>query len=557
MGIGGLNTFIEDNYRWLSVPIGSIKRLVIDGNNLSYILCYRHEWVMGGDYPGIYKTVTEFVDKLKKLGICLDVILDGIDREEKCTNVRNRREKRLKQILQCQAKRSVDYKAGVLPLFARLVFLDALQDAHVPFHIADGEADAEIVAIANFYGCPVLADDSDFYIFNVKGGYIPLRYFFKALGGKEVVRVYNITSMAEQFKFQDPDLRLLIPAILGNDYIKRLKYPDLDNPGKIFQSLSQCLSAKQYLDSVPDSDIHENYSKAAKFYNVKLERNPAELSEVTSLDVPKWILERYREGCFAPGMVRVIMTHRCILPVVVDDMRSECAHHIGLRIRRFTYGILNCKQPVQETIRDNGTPPHLIDNEVHCLKLKPPVSLEMIFGLEVTERIQILCSVLYCCELIDCIPSEWKLVIASCIYWYKKAKPTPKRHLLRALVQCLIVCRDGHVQHMATSQAESLASKNYPSFLETLHAYAQWQCTYGNAVALNQLLMEPFEYVSPAFLYSGRLAMHYAAICSQSQTCELTQDQNKLYHHLMQPFTEKLVTTAARGMQATTSDYTN
>jgi len=53
---------------------------------------------------------------------------------------------------------------------------------------------------------------------------------------------------------------------------------------------------KQYLDSVPDRvDIHENYSKAAKFYNVKLKRNPAELSEITSLDVPKWILEQSRK----------------------------------------------------------------------------------------------------------------------------------------------------------------------------------------------------------------------------------------------------------------------
>ena len=545
MGIGGLNTFMEENYRWLSLPIGSIKRLVIDGSNLSCKLCYRHEWVQGGDYSGIYKEVRTFFDKLQKLSIV--VILDGINKEEK--TVRERQERRFQQIQQYQSDRSADSaKSSILPLLARLVFADALQDAGVPFYIVDGEADTEIVAVANFYGCPVLTDDSDFYIFNVKGGYIPLQHFLKALRGEVDVRVYNTTTMAKQFNLQDPDLRLLVPAILGNNFMKRLQYQGLDNPKAktIFQSISRCLSVKQFLDSVPDrADIHENYCKAAKLYNVKLERNPAELSEVTSLDVPKWILERYRKGCFGPQMMRAMTMHKCILPLVVDDMRSKCAQHVGLRIRRCIYGILNSRQPVQESVRDNGTPPHLTDREIHCLELKPPLSLGMICGLTITKKVQILCSVLHCYQLVDFIPPEWQLVIASCIYWYKKAKPTPTHHLLRALIHCLIVCHDGHME----SQIQYLAPRSNESFLETLHAYAQWQCTYCDAVALNQLLMEPFEYVSPAHLYSGKVAMHYAVICSRSETCQLTGGQRELYHHLMQPFSEMPDTTAGARKQ--------
>ena len=530
---------MEDNYQWLSVPIGSIKRLVIDGNSLCYKLFEknRHEWVMGGDYPGFHRTVTAFFDKVQKLGIHLHIILDGIDyKEEKTTTVRKRQEQKFEQI---RFGRSA---ASVLPLLARLVFVDALQGADLLFYIADGEADAEIAAVANFYRCPVLADDSDFYIFNIIGGYIPLQHFFETLEDEtDDVGVYNIPSMAHQFNLQDRDLRLLIPAILGNDFMMQVPCPNLRNPGAIIRSIrrSGCLSMRQFLDSVPDSldkkRLRENYSKAAALYNdVKPLHDPAELSEVTNLNVPKWMLDQYRKGCLAPQMVKALMTHKCILPVVVDDVTSKCAHYIGQRIRQYTYGILDSQQlqPVQETVRDNGTPPRLTDKERQCRQLVPPLSLDMICGLQITEKTQILCSVLCCHTLVDCIEAEWQLVMASCIYWYKKAKPTPMHHLVKALVQCMVVCHDGQT---AASQREYSAPKGDRNFLETLHAYAQWQCTYFDAVALNQLLMEPLKYVSPACLYSGEVAMHYAAICSQSETCELTEDQNMLYNHLMKP----------------------
>lgn len=464
MGIRGLTTFMRDNYEWLCVPIGSIKRLVIDGSNLCYKLYEEndHEWVMGGDYPGFHRTVTAFLGKLQTLGIqSLHIILDGIDyKEEKTTTVRKRQEESYEQIRRHQSRKSA---ASVLPLLARLVFIDALRSGDLPFYIADGEADAEIVALANFYGCPVLADDSDFYIFNIKGGYIPLQQFFETLEDITEVRVYDTISMAQQFNLQDRDLRLLIPAILGNDFMKQVPYPHLQNPEAIIQTISRCLSVTQFLDHVPDrvdkGSLHENYSKAAVLYNdVKLIQNTAELSELTNLNIPKWMLERYRKGCLAPQVVTALMTHKRILPVVVDDIKSKCAHYVGLRIRQYMYGILNCHQPVQETARDNGTT-HLTDKERQCLQFDPPLSLDMICGLDDTEKSQILCSVLRCHKLVDCIAQEWKLVMASCIYWYKKAKPS--HHLLKALVKCLVTCHGGH---MAASQRDYTVPQKAPKF---------------------------------------------------------------------------------------------
>ena len=53
---------------------------------------------------------------------------------------------------------------------------------------------------------------------------------------------------------------------------------------------------------------------------------------------------------------------------------------------------------------------------------------------------------------------------------------------------------------------------------------------YNDAVALNQLLQEPFMYISPARLYSGKVAMSCA---SQSQMHSFTQEQYERYVSLM------------------------
>lgn len=538
MGIPELTSFVEAKRAWYCAPIDSIKRLVIDGSNLCHKLYYQNglEWTLGGDYPGFYKTVRTFFRKLRQLRIDFDVIFDGIDcKSEKTATVCKRKEETYEQIRRHQRGRTVSTHS-VLPLLAKLVFMDALQDEDVPFYIVDGEADAEIVAVANFYQCPVLSDDSDFYIFNIKGGYINLKHFLKTLESGTMVRIYNVTSFAEQFNFQDFALRLLIPAILGNDFLEPVTYqgPGLDNPKNIIHSITQYPTTMKFLDKLKDrvlrNRIEKNLSKAAALYNVERVQNPEDLNTDTKLPLQGWILDRYRKGCFTPQMVNAIATRKCILPVIVDDIMSESAHCISLRIRQFIYGI-SIQQKVREFMRDK-TDTSLSERVIEPLMLKPQLTLDEIPDLKVTEATQIFCSVLYCYELLDRIqelPEEWRLVAATCIYWYRKAKPTPQPDIVKALVQCLVACH----ATLCSSKAQQFVHSDQ-CFLDVLHAFAQWQCTYNDAVALNQLLQEPFQYTSPANLYSGRVAMHCASLCLQSRPYQLDPDQSKLFDHFME-----------------------
>ena len=567
MGIRGLTSFVDKHYVWQSVPISSIERLVIDGNNLCYNLYYRNglEWSLGGDYPGFFKIVKTFFEKLQGLHIGLYVILDGIDyKGEKTATVHQRKLQHYERICKnhCQAEHKMGAangrsasEDGVLPLLGRMVFIDALREAGVTYLIADEEADAEIVAVANFYQCPVLADDSDFYMFNIKKGYITFHHFFRALEGTaDCVKKYRVTDFADQFLHRNIDLRLLIPAILGNDFLKKVVYPGLYNPETIIHCISRHFSTSEdFLDEVQDTvdrkSLHDNFSKAAALYNAELKKDPKELSEVTNLHLPEWLpVHQYRKGYFAKQMVRTIMTHKCILPVIVDDIQSQSSHHTSVQIRQCIYGILSPEQLVQETIRDKlkGTTIEelrisLHDEQIEPLMLKTksePLTLNKIPDLKIARRIKHLCHVLYCHRLVDHIqelPEEWRLVSASCIYWYRNAEPTPSYYLVEALVQCLIMTYDDSSDLPSLSQVDREFSHQH--FLEALHAFAQWQCTYNDAVALNQLLQEPFKYISPACLYSGKVAMHCASLCLYSQIPALTSKQQKLYGSLMELIT--------------------
>ena len=544
MGIRGLTTFVDVDrrYAWDTVPIGSIKRLVIDGNSLCYNLYHRngHECFLGGDYPEFYRTVGTFFGKLQALHLGFDIILDGIDyKNEKTATVCQRREETYAQIRQHQRGRPVS-EESVLPLLANLVFMDALQDADIPFHIVDGEADPEIVAVANFHGCPVLGGDSDFYIFNIKGGYIKFQHFFEALKKIEIegiaeIEVYNVTSFAEQFNLHDLDLRLLIPAILGNDFLEPVPYPGLHSPQAIIDSINCHPTVKRFLDTLKDrvlrKHVEDNLTKAVEQYNDEHLQNPAELSTVNKLQLPKWILDRYRKGCFAPQMVSAIATHKCILPAVVDDIRSKSSYCISLHIRQYIYGIL-IQQKVQEVMREKAAI-NLTGRPVEPHMLEPQLTLDEIPSLNISEATQILCSVLSCYKLMDHIkelPGKWRLVAASCIYWYKKAKPPLP--FVEALVQCLVVCHD---PLCTTTEAHEFVQSG--QYLNALHTFAQWQCTYCDAVQLNQLLQEPFPYTSPAYLYSGKVAMHCASLCLQSRPYQFNPDQSKLFDSLMEVIT--------------------
>lgn len=116
-------------------------------------------------------------------------------------------------------------KAHILPQLANIVFKQTLARLDVPMAKCFAEADQEIASLAREWQCPVLSNDSDFYIFDLPAGLLPISHFqWEGLvqrGSQSYIpcKGYNISSFCTFFSIQ----RQLLPtfaALAGNDYVK-------------------------------------------------------------------------------------------------------------------------------------------------------------------------------------------------------------------------------------------------------------------------------------------------------------------------------------------------
>ena len=79
----------------------------------------------------------------------------------------------LRQRLQSKIKEADNLSNGrngsILPILTKNVFIQVLLQRRIPLVQCPAEADREIACLAHHWKCPVLANDSDFYIFDLPG----------------------------------------------------------------------------------------------------------------------------------------------------------------------------------------------------------------------------------------------------------------------------------------------------------------------------------------------------------------------------------------------------
>ena len=521
MGISKLYAFMKDKYNWQRLNIAG-RRLVIDGNSLChYLYCENHEWRLGGSYPAFYGTVTQFFQTLTSHSITPVVVFDGIRNKKGNDAIRKRRETYVHDILKSQGRQTKvpSFNEGVSPVFVKEVFLDALSDLEVEFYFADGEADGEIAAIANHYDCPVLSLDSDFYIYDITGGFVPLgllQWEKECTIPKCEVAVYHLSSFINQFNLPNESLRFLIPAILGNDSWKPVVIPEISSPDSIVMNLvtyiSKFPSIEAFLTSVSDKRqlLDNQFRKAKEQYTVDA-KDLRDLDKFAKLGrLPQWVLERFRQGCFQIFMLGALEFGYCTLRPVVEDLDQPSSYLTGRSLRQSIYGILGCHGPVTETLREHGT--QLVDAIVKP-KLPPPIMLPAISEVDGRELKCIFHSVLDfdtpIQEAIEKLPKEWQLAAISLKFCIRQCRPEMTPDSIKALVACFLSCSSYKDTSTATYR---YTLKQGSSELKALHGFAQWQCVHFDVIALNQLMCEPYEYVSPAKLFDGQVAMHYATL---------------------------------------------
>ncbi len=534
MGVRGLTTFVEDSFvSWQRQAVQG--HVVIDGSSLCHSL-YFTDWAHGGQYPEFRDKVLDYFTTLQRSGVCPVVVLDGIDyKGEKNKVIIRRRKEWVTHIHSTLGNRKTRPPVAVgriLPVLAIEVFQEAVLEAYIPLYVTDGEADSAIVEIANFFSCPAVSCDSDFFLFNLQAGYIPLdRFHWQA--SPVVAEVFHIRLFAQQFMLEDESLCYFIPAIVGNDFI--LPYSsaaftqhvsevisvDSGTKNRIFSVIkyaSKFKSLRSLLCELPPQDkrvVEAHCTKAQELYKVCTVQDPEQLLTSTTFklpngsNIPTWMLRHYRSGRLPLFVMEAIVLGKCILRIVVEDALKPSAIESSRELRQCMYALLG-RESVTEYYRHglDLTGEKNQSDFPQDLEIPAPDSLP---GIRSEERAILLYRLLKCNpEAVDWLEGKWRLVASATIYWALKCQPP--QHLVKALVLCVLLCsmtRRGLAQAQRTSRKVREHRKS-PKWMTFLHAFAQWQCVYFDTMALNALLMSPLTSISPACLYDGKVAMMLA-----------------------------------------------
>ena len=528
MGITGLTSFVKNNIYLKKVTSIDFNGVVVDGKSLIYHIIGRYHLTctFGGQYPELAGHLEELFRVLRSNGIDVVVVFDGMDYKDQKRGTKLKRKKGSYSDIRKALK--VNKVLDLLPLLAVLVFCQVLQKLQIPFIFVDGDADQKIARIANFYHYPVLANDSDYYIFDLYAGYMPLQTF-QCMGSTVSAELYKRDSLVKCAGFRSPDLVLGIPFLIGNDFyeadIRISVRPNLPcglGRGSAEKSirlavdfLSQFRSLATFISELdkPDPAGVQSLSDGVGLMKCMYDATPSFIAdpiaemETSALmpqndgqPVPKELLLFFRRGLASMTTLEALCKEYVDLPVCFENLDQPSCYSIGEPLRATLYALLHLdrdKLDIREEIRCH---PYNDDFKFASVRVARSSVLPMvphscktfkeICSLPVDTRKDI---ILHCLQVsqstiatIERLPLSYQLLAMITRYWYNKAVPKPKFHELTALILCLLPHRNSDVKHTV--------HKFNP---RTTHICVQWQVVFKHIHDLNNLLSEPLPPLPP------------------------------------------------------------
>lgn len=356
MGVQGLNSLVSES-NILKKSYFSKSHIVIDGPNLYYYLycnCKPDlDFSHGGDYSGFKDKVCEFFDTLKRCNITPLVILDGRSAPEKDETILSRQQKKLEQAKLISESRP-DRSTSIIPPLVKDVFIQTLKDRQVELEQCFGEADQTTALRANQKKCPVLSMDSDFFIFNLEEGFLPLGNFeWGNVTENQTIpaKLYTVSEFQKHFKLSI-NLMPVFAALSGNDYSGLKDKEKFVN--KYFKEKPSTKTVLKaiiwFLRTLNNVTIEEAMREALSFAGEPPKNMQVFLDSVQSYntniktlfdpyDLPPWIKTAVLRGELT-SFVTMVCTKKMILTPLVEDFSQPSSYGAALRIRQFFYGLL-------------------------------------------------------------------------------------------------------------------------------------------------------------------------------------------------------------------------
>ena len=554
MGISKLTSFINTFFTgWKEEKLGNY--LVIDGCSLHYHL-YNFHWIQGGQYTDYRSAIMKFFGALRSSAVESIVVIDGYDYpEEKSDTVKKRNDAKARKVcnqfsMAAMADSNISSRVSarlaatnVLPPLAPNVFQEVLCELNVTCIMVDGEADDEIVRLANFYCCPVLSNDSDFYMFPLKCGFIQLN-MLNWRAHPVTAKVYHMDVFLKQFKLAHESLRFIIPAICGNDflsafagrYLEHIKQVALCSMGKChlikyvieyashYDDLQDFVAriksgCTDYFNNNGKDRLIDNCMKAQLQYDIKdvvsLEdlNSSTRLSLVTGHPLPNWLLRQIRGCNYSAGLLMMICEGGCCASVPVGDPSKESARYVSLPLRQAFYSLLELHPFVFEEMFDRF---EMVDIQVYTRVIVcegEVITLDMLADLDLRKRKKLLYYFLHSNgDLIESLEEKWRLVIASVIYWTRAASIPIL--MIKILILTFVLCSRGKAALKDPLKIYQRVKINYsfintPTWWEGLHYFTQWQCSYDGASSLSLILQLPLPIYSAGHIFNNKLVMYF------------------------------------------------
>jgi hypothetical protein len=552
MGIQGLTTYMERYYsKWRDVELKG--HLVLDGYSICYSLYSRFNLdnIHGGQYWLFRMHVKEFFRILQRNSITSLVVFDGIDyKMEKEHEMLRRKRERVRLVRKCLLEDKPRLQARIiLPLFCVEVFKETLRELKIEFFFVDGEGDWDTVAMANHHRCPVVAYDSDYFMYNIDGGYIPIDNLYwnnSPITARLYLRADFVT------KFTNFELAYALPAMIGNDFLRKelvthaikddiyQNFPRRKFVCQLICYLADFASPEDFfahlftLDKSTAPLIKENFEKAKKMYIVSYtlsgERGSKFMSETelvtrSGMDIPKWMLDQYRRGYFSSNVMSSFIIEYRILRVVIDNPLKESSQLCSRPIRQYIYAILLPyigRTTVTEIIRFDATlRKELVYVATDVLNLP---TIDRVHEISVLDRKRAFCTVMECdLTLLDGFEDKWKIPLAATCYWVKHARP--ENLIIQSLILSFMLCsRDD--KDPTSLLPQRITEYRNRHWLDVLHSFTAWQSVYYDAMTLNNVLYNPFRFVNPALLFDGELVMYVA--CQKHLSSIIKRDLQEL-----------------------------
>lgn len=353
------------------------------------------------------------------------------------------------------------------------------------------EADEEIAAIANHFGCPVASQDSDFYIFDVAGGFIRLDSIAQApsttsIGGVEVkslfCQLYHVRNLLTLFPGLDPQLLPLFPSVLGNDYVSRstfdaflsgLEPPEVceskSNGGQQQTNIINLLhwiqtvtnredAISQVLATVKPQDrdrkeklLRASVSSYAAFtsgFVSSFERGSRlELLDSSGAPYPRWFAELFFSCEINSYLLNVAAARKVFHPPQIECSTMPSSYACSLPLRKVLFGLaLGPEEGSDVTIevfeRDGeDLTRRLVRPSYQVPRFGKLSKIEDIPGLGVSKRRELFDRVLQFDGSNLEYPTSLHTFLAITAYWIKHTTAQINENLLRSLLLGVVLFR--------------------------------------------------------------------------------------------------------------------